>query len=175
MSPERLDGCFRANGCHTFCRLMFAAAAAERSSCEVELFTILRGVYTLRMIRRVLPMLLLCMAMIGLAPSWACASPALGEDCCPPGSPSPCAPERAMQQAVLACCVVQAPQSVVAAIAATRNENISGVSFDSSDAGLTPAIPTLPSLASATPAAFDNSSEWQDQSHLYLLTGRLRL
>ena len=40
-------------------------------------------------------------------------------------------------------------------------------------------IPASPvdqqNVASATPAEFTKSSDWQDQSLLYLLTGRLRL
>jgi hypothetical protein len=129
--------------------------------------------YTLFMIRRALYLLLLCMAMMGLAPSWACASTPQNEDCCPPGKSSPCAPDRSTQGATLACCLVQAPQSAMVAV--TQVTKITSVSFDSSANGVAPTIPTAGSLAVATHQAVAQTQDWQDQSLLYLQTGRLRL
>ena len=63
----------------------------------------------------------------------------------------------------------------MAAVAVIQVTKIPSVTFDSSANGVAPTIPAPRSLAVANYEEVAKLPDWQDQSLLYLQTGRLRL
>jgi len=125
------------------------------------------------MFRRTFILLLTCIALIGMAPSRACATQSPQDDCCAPGQSAPCAPQKSLQVDAAACCVSIAQQA--SALVAPREESTQKVaSFGTAGA---PISDMSTSVRALTYERAERRSEGllADDSLIYLKTGRLRL
>ena len=131
-----------------------------------------------RMKRQRIALWMLCVSLIGLAPSAiACSAPGLATgNCCPTGQRSPCETQAqpSAVQLELTCCASQ-PALSHAVVVTPSVRKVAALLVP-----LDPALGGFPALSAAalrfdSPALPSPISARLDQAQTYLLTGRLRL
>jgi hypothetical protein len=127
--------------------------------------------------RRILALIVLCAALMGGSPVFACASGRAG-DCCPPGAPAGCGQTGQLDPAATTCCLTGSSQSSAAAAERVREQQFLKDDYGPVDPGaIVAALVSLPHevrQSSGCDAAINRAAA-PDRSLTYLQTGRLRL